>query len=212
MTEVVQDDVYDLTLITRWRAGDNRAGSELVKRHFHVLHRFFATKAIGHSEDLTQQTFVACVESKDAFRAEGSFRAFLLGLARYQLYTYYRRRARTQDLDFTTRSVRDLGASPTGMVAEREEQLLLLRALQAVPLDQQIALELTYWEGLSAADIARVLEIPENTVYSRVRRAKGHLRSVLTTLCEHGDERIAAYEMLVAARPRARERRVVAED
>ena len=46
-------------------------------------------------------------------------------------------------------------------------------------------------------DFTRVLEIPENTVYSRVRRAKGHLRSVLTTLCEHDDERLSAYKMLV---------------
>jgi RNA polymerase sigma factor (sigma-70 family) len=199
VAELAQDDEVDLALLARWKAGDNRSGSALVKRHFHMLHRFFASKASGQSEDLIQQTFVACVESKHAFRAESSFRAFLLGLARFQLYTYYRRRARTQQLDFTTASVRDLGTSPTGLLAEREEHLLLLRALQTVPLDQQIALELTYWEGLSAADIGRVLEIPENTVYSRVRRAKAHLRTALGELCQHNDERLAAYKLLVAA-------------
>ena len=199
MADVARDDALDLTLLARWQAGDNRAGSELVKRHFHTLHRFFATKASGQSEDLIQQTFVACVESKHAFRAESSFRTFLLGLARFQLYTYYRRRARTQQLDFTTASVRDLGTSPTGLLAAREEHLLLLRALQTVPLDQQIALELTFWEGLSAADIGRVLEIPENTVYSRVRRAKAHLRTALTELCPRDEECSAAYKLLVVA-------------
>lgn len=197
MTSLGLENDTDLELLARWRSDDNRAGSTLVKRHFQTLHRFFSNKAHSQTDDLIQQTFVACIESKHAFRGESSFRAYLLGLARYQLHTYYRKRARTQLLDFTNSSVRDLGASPTGLVAQRQEQQRLQLALQAVPLDQQIALELTYWEGLSATEIARVLEVPENTVYSRVRRAKGHLRKALAELCAHDDELKVAYELLV---------------
>ena len=199
MTSLSTENDSDLDLLARWHQNDIRAGSALVKRHFRTLHRFFSNKAHGQTDDLIQQTFVACIESKHAFRGDSSFRAYLLGLARYQLHTYYRKRARTQQLDFTTSSVRDLGASPTGLVAQRQEQQRLQLALQSVPLDQQIALELTYWEGLSAADVARVLEIPENTVYSRVRRAKAHLRKALDELCQHDDERKAAYALLVGA-------------
>lgn len=190
------DVTSDLELLDRWRSGDNRAGSSLVRRHFESLHRFFATKAYGHAEDLIQQTFVACVEAKDAFRGESSFRAYLFGLARLQLFTYYRKNQRRQGIDFTTTSVRDLGSTPTGALAEREEQLLVQRALQHVPLDQQIALELTYWEGLAAPEVARVLNIPENTVYSRLRRAKGHLRRALDQLSEEPSERARALELL----------------
>ena len=186
----------DLALFALWRGGDARAGSTLVRRHFDALHRFFSSKAQGQVEDLIQQTFMACVEARDAFRGESSFRAYLFGLARLQLFSYYRKTQRARTLDFTSTSVRDLGMSPTGVLAQREDERLLSLALHHVPVDQQIALELTYWEGLSASEVARVLGIPENTVYSRLRRAKGHLRRALDTLSEQPDQRQRALELL----------------
>lgn len=188
--------VDDLKLFELWRGGDTRAGSTLVRRHFDALHRFFASKAQGQVEDLIQQTFMACVEARDAFRGESSFRAYLFGLARLQLFTYYRKSQRRRTLDFTSTSVRDLGMSPTGVLAQREDEQLLSLALQHVPVDQQIALELTYWEGLSAPEVARVLRIPENTVYSRLRRAKEHLRRALDGLSDQPGQRQRAVELL----------------
>jgi RNA polymerase sigma factor (sigma-70 family) len=190
------EDPDDRALFERWRAGDTRAGSSLVRRHFEALHRFFSSKAHGQVEDLIQQTFMACVEARDAFRGESSFRAYLFGLARLQLFTYYRKSQRRRMLDFTSTSVRDLGLSPTGVLAQREDERLLSLALQHVPVDQQIALELTYWEGLSAPEIARVLQIPENTVYSRLRRAKDHLRRALEVLSDQPTQRRRAAELL----------------
>jgi RNA polymerase sigma-70 factor (ECF subfamily) len=189
----------DLELLTRWRAGDNGAGGTLIKRHFSALHRFFANKAYGHEEDLIQTTFAACVEAKDAFRAEASFRTYLFKLARFQLLTHYRKTHRNKGLDFTTTSIRDLGTSPSGALLRREEQLLLERALQQVPIDQQIALELTYWEDLPARDVAEVLGIPENTVYSRLRRGKDHLRDALARLSEVPEERELAAKLLTGS-------------
>lgn len=189
-------DPTDLELFTLWRAGDNHAGSTLVKRHFAALHRFFSTKAHGQEEDLIQQTFVACVEARDAFRGESSFRTYLFTLARYQLFTHYRKVYRRADIDFTTTSLCDLGTSPSGALLRSEERHLLERALQRLPVDQQIALELTYFEGLSAADIATVLSVPENTVYSRLRRAKAHLREALGQLSSLANERDSALALL----------------
>ena len=188
--------VHDLELLTRWRSGDNSAGSALVKRHYETLHRFFSSKAPGHDEDLIQQTFVACIEARDAFRGESTFRAYLFGLARFQLLTHYRKMYRRPDLDFTITSLRDLGTSPTGALLRREAAQLLQLALSQVPVDQQIALELTYWEGLAAPEIARVLDIPENTVYSRLRRAKEHLRKALEQLSDSEGDRDQAFKML----------------
>jgi RNA polymerase sigma factor (sigma-70 family) len=186
----------DLELFALWRAGDNCAGSALIKRHFAALHRFFATKARGHEEDLIQTTFVACVEARDAFRQEASFRTYLFSLARLQLFTHYRKLYRTSDIDFTTTSIHDFGTSPSAALLRREERELLEQALQQVPLDQQIALELKYWEDLAAPDIATVLGIPENTVYSRLQRAKCHLREALMRLSDVAEERARALALL----------------
>lgn len=175
------ESIEDIDLLKDWIDGDNRAGSALVRRHFDALYRFFANKASGHEEDLIQQTFTASVEAKDTFRGESSFRAYLFGLARFQLLTHYRKLYRRPVLDAITTSIRDIATSPSGTLVHREEARLLERALQQIPIDQQIALELTYWEGLSAPEVARVLNVPENTVYSRLSRAKKQLREALAT-------------------------------
>jgi RNA polymerase sigma-70 factor (ECF subfamily) len=202
------EEQTDLSLLERWRAGDNTAGSALVKRHFAALERFFASKVQAPHEDLIQQTFVACVEAKNSLANESSvgshaeapcastFRGYLLSLARLQLYVHYRKDSRERKIEFTTTSVRDLSPSPTGVLVRREEQRLLMYALQHIPVDQQIALELTYWEGLSAPDIACVLGIPENTVYSRVRRAKTSLKNALCQLSELAYQRERALGLL----------------
>jgi RNA polymerase sigma-70 factor (ECF subfamily) len=56
----------------------------------------------------------------------------------------------------------------------------LLEALQALPLELQLVLELTFWESMKVADVATVLEIAESTAYARVHRATAllsqHLR------------------------------------
>ena len=54
-----------------------------------------------------------------------------------------------------------------------------MAALQSLPVDLQIALELRFWQELSGPDLALVLEIPEGTVRSRLRRALEALREAL---------------------------------
>ena len=192
----MNDSITDLELLRLWQGGDNDAGSALVKRHFKSVHRFFSSKVNAHAEDLIQQTFVACVEARDAFRGESSFRAYLFGLARFQLYHYYRDGRYRNRTEYISTSLRGIATSPTGIIVRREEQQLLLRAMRRVPIDQQIALELTYWDGMSGTELARVLGVPENTVYSRLSRAKAQLREVLGELSKEPRDRERALALL----------------
>lgn len=68
---------------------------------------------------------------------------------------------------------------------------LLHQALARIPLDDQIAIELAYFESLAMADIARILEINENTVRSRLSRARQKLRDVLATLASADEAALA---------------------
>jgi RNA polymerase sigma factor (sigma-70 family) len=163
--------VSDGDLLAQWSGGSRTAGNELIERHFDTVHRFFRNKVGSEIEDLVQQTFLACVEARLRYQGQASFKTFLLAIARNQLFTHYSKRRR-EVLDFTLTSVHDLGTSPTGVLARREDERLLTEALRRVPLDAQVVLELAYWEGLDGAEIAQVLGVPLNTAYSRLRRAK----------------------------------------
>lgn len=170
---------HDFDLLTAWRGGDRAAGERLLKRHFRSLYRFFSNKVSGDVSDLVQQTMLGCVEGRDRVREDGSFRAFVLGVARHRLYDHY---ARSRRLD--GRSVGELPAAtmsptPTSVVARKQAQRQLLQALREIPLELQVVLELHYWESLSTADLARVLDVPQGTVKSRLRRAREALEDAL---------------------------------
>jgi RNA polymerase sigma factor (sigma-70 family) len=180
-----EDAMTDSDLLAAWSTGSRDAGNALIERYFAVVHRFFRNKVGAEIDDLVQQTFLACVEARERYRAESSFKTFLLAIARNHLFKHYRR---THDkADFTLTSIRDLGTSPSGIVAKRQDEHLVAEALQRVSLDAQVILELAYWEELDGADIAQVLDLPINTVYSRLHRAKQSLRGRLEELAPDQD-------------------------
>jgi RNA polymerase sigma-70 factor (ECF subfamily) len=173
----------DLELLDAWRGGDAAAGSELFARHFDAVCRFFRNKVAEGTDDLIQRTFLAMVESRDRFRGDSSFRTYLFTVARNELFAHLRKSGREQArFDPLEQSICDFGATPTTIVAQRKEQRLLLEALRRVPLDLQLALELYYWEDMSASELARVLDLPEGTVRTRIRRARQLLEQALQEL------------------------------
>lgn len=167
----------DVELLDAWRSGDAGSGQQLFRRYFGPLNRFFRNKTDSGVEDLIQSTFLACVEGRDRFRQSSSFRTFMFGIANNLLCGHYRRQRRS--LDFEQTSIVDLGASPSGPLTRRDEHAALLRGLRSVPLQQQVMLELAYWEGMKGPEIAEVLGIPANTVRSRLSRARAALREAL---------------------------------
>lgn len=172
----------DSTLLERWRGGDGEAGNRLFDRHFAGVFRFFQNKVGDAAEDLVQRTFLACVEGREQLRGESTFRTYLFGIARYQLYGHFRARRRSPELDVGASRLEDLGPSPSGLLGHRRDERLLLEALRTVPLDLQITLELFYWEQLTGPELAEVLGIPEGTVRSRLRRAREAVRERLREL------------------------------
>ncbi|MBK8262937.1 MAG: RNA polymerase sigma factor [Nannocystis sp.] len=170
----------DFALLDAWRAGDLEAGSQLFDRHFESIHRFLRHKVGDDTDEVMQRTLLACVESRDRFRGASTFRTFLFGVARLELFSHYRRRKKADaHTDFESCTFFDLDPSPSVIVARHKEQQLLHEALRRLPVDLQIALELHYWENMSATEIATVLEIPAGTVKSRLRRAKEMLRETM---------------------------------
>ena len=176
-------DASDGELLEAWGRGDHVAGEQLFARHFESVVRFFQNKIDRDHDDLIQQTFLGCVEGRASFRGDGSFRAFLFGVAHNVLGKHLRRRYRDPTaLDFAHVSIAELGDSPSLVVAADRQQLMMLQALRRIPLDHQVALELHYWESMTAAEIGDALGVPVGTAKTRLRRAKQLLAAELSDL------------------------------
>ncbi|MBL8946096.1 MAG: sigma-70 family RNA polymerase sigma factor [Myxococcales bacterium] len=181
-----EDD--DLGLLDRWRAGEVAAGKQLFERYFDRLFRFFCNKVGPDVDDLVQETLLECVRSRDNFRADSSFRTFLFAIARHRLLKHRERFARAGSPDeLEEQRLAALDAGPATLLCEHAEQRALLRALRRIPLELQVLLELYYWEDLTSAELAVILEIPHGTVRSRLRRGKQEVREVLATLRDSGE-------------------------
>jgi RNA polymerase sigma-70 factor (ECF subfamily) len=173
----------DLELLDAWRAGDARAGERLFQRHFDALYRFFRNKVGAECEELMQRTLMICVEKRDQFVGKSSFRTWLFGIARFELLHFYRDRGKLErEVEIGSMSIHDLDPSPSKIVAGKQEERLFLEALRRLPMDLQIALELHYWERVTTAEMAEILEIPAGTVKSRLRRARERLEVLIGEL------------------------------
>ena len=167
-------------LLRAWRAGDRAAGDTLIAGHFESICRFFRTKLGDDVEDLIQQTFLDLLAAPAPVT---SVRARLFTIARRRLLDHLQARYRLDEVELVTSiSVADLRTSPSTSAARSEQQRLLHEALCRLPLDHRMALELAYWEDLSGAEIAEILEISEHTVRSRLARARQALRDQIAAL------------------------------
>jgi RNA polymerase sigma factor (sigma-70 family) len=175
----------DLVMLDRWRAGDGAAGNALFHRHFEPVYRFFESKTEGEIDDLVQETFLACLNSVETFRRQSSFRTYLLAIARHTLFGYWRRRATTgKPLDFEEVSVASLSTTLGTRLAKQQDRAALLESLRRLPLDQQLLLEMFYWQELDRKQIAEVYDVAEATIGTRLFRARKALQDNLDTASE----------------------------
>jgi RNA polymerase sigma-70 factor (ECF subfamily) len=186
-------EVDDVVLLEAWCQGDRAAGAKLFARHYPCIARFFHNKVNeAAQDDLVHQTFLACLAAVARFRGQACFRTYLFGIARNVLADHLRRLARHKARLDVEAEVDELpavsfGLSPVTTAVQHEEQRLLLEALRRIPLLHQIALELHYWEELTAAEVGEVLGVPRDTAKTRLRNGRAYLKKQLRQIARSSD-------------------------
>lgn len=176
------DDREDAALLAAWQGGDSIAGNALVRRHFDDVFHFFQRRVDTAAEDLVQKTFEATLQASQGLTFEVSFRAYLFGVARNQLLMFLRARGRRPEPAQSYSSIASPGGSPSQLASDKERTKVLLRALNELPIELQIPVELFYWHGLRATEIAEATGCTSSTVRGRLLRARELLRGELATM------------------------------
>lgn len=129
--------------------------------------------------DALQDTFVAVWNDAGRFRGEGEAAAWLWGIAVRRLVSRLRLR---HDVAFLA----DLPPHEDPVSPGAEEQVLLSveygdlgTAMARLSPEMRAVMQAVVLDGLTTKEAARVLRVPENTVKTRLHRAKGHLRGAL---------------------------------
>lgn len=121
------------------------------------------------AEDAVQETFFRLLRSGMVFSSETHEKSWLIRTAQ-NVCKNELARARRREVPLDTQP--ETGALPP----ELDETLLALRTL---PRQYRLALYLHYYEGYSAAELARLLHRPASSVRSDLRRGRTALRELL---------------------------------
>ena len=127
------------------------------------------TGRADEAEDALHDTWLAAVRSIPSFRGEASLSTWLYRIA-IRAATRVRTRRRAGPLEFEPVGREE--ATPES----RERLHRLLEGLDRLGVRHRTVLSLSAVEGLSAADIAEILDVPEGTVWSRLSAARRELR------------------------------------
>ena len=176
------DAIYDELLVLRCQEGDPKALEELVERWQSRLWRH-ANHLTGRPEvawDIVQEAWMAIVRGIRRLDDPARFRQWSYRIVSNKCTDWMRRQHRQRKLvEDVSHEVQE-GATDSADQASGDDDVDRLRqALRRLPKDRQTILAMLYLDGMSIAEIASVLAIPEGTVKSRLHQARNHLRTIL---------------------------------
>jgi RNA polymerase sigma-70 factor (ECF subfamily) len=133
------------------------------------------------AQDAVQDAFIRATRFAHGFRG-GDRRAWLLAIVRNVCYTQLARSrtaASNEVFDEEQHQGASPGIDPEAAALNRGDREVLIRALEALPVEYREAIVMREMEGLSYKEIAGAAGVPIGTVMSRLARARDRLRLAL---------------------------------
>lgn len=180
----------DEALIVLVADRDARALELLYDRHAQAIYNLILR--IVHqaelADDLLQDTFWQLWTKAAEYNEQGVAAAWLYRIARNKSLDQLRRqKARPQPVVTASEeeegmlwgSLQAHGSTVEVAVERRAERKQILAALQRIPAEQRLCLELAYFEGMSQSQIAAYTETPLGTIKTRIRTGMQKLERLL---------------------------------
>jgi RNA polymerase sigma-70 factor (ECF subfamily) len=140
-------------------------------------------------EDLAHEVFLVVHRRLGDYDPSRPMRPWLFGITLRVAAAGRRRAGRdAPSRDGAPAELADPGPGAEAELEAREARDLLLAALARVPLEQRAVVVLHDLDGLAAPDIAVALELPPNTVYSRLRLGREKLAAAVKRLRARGGD------------------------
>ncbi|MBO0728139.1 MAG: sigma-70 family RNA polymerase sigma factor [Acidimicrobiaceae bacterium] len=177
----------DALLVERIRAGDDRALAAIYDEHGGLVYGLARRVARDEqlARDVTQEVFTYLWEMPHRVDlSRGSLRTHLALLAHRRAVDEVRRRQ--PDTTSAPAEREDGPETPAGESAARTWGKEHSTALDTLPAEQQTAVQLAYYDGLTYVQVAKRLGIPEGTAKTLLRTALARLQTLLTEQAREG--------------------------
>ena len=186
-------DLSDEQLMSELAAGRPEALGPLHGRYAALIWGL-AARSLDRvaAEEISQEVFLAVWRHAATFDpARGSFRAWVMQIARTRVINELRRRRRrlratSQSQDPDTDHLPDPGPGPAEAAWCEYRRTAVRAAVEALPPSQREALSLAFLEDLTHEQVAAFLDVPLGTTKSRIRAGLKALRTRLAPLVTAG--------------------------
>jgi RNA polymerase sigma-70 factor (ECF subfamily) len=175
----------DRDLVIRASEGDIGAFTKLVRDNSSLVYRV-ALRMLGseNAQDASQEVWVRVWRNIKSFRGESAFTTWLYRITVNTCLSIRQKEARREERELGDEvpylpepSGGDADPEAAALSAERREEIQA--ALQHVRAEHRAALVLRHMEGLSYAEIAEVLDVPDGTAKGWVSRGRAAMLVVL---------------------------------
>lgn len=176
------DTATDAMLLAALSQGDMSALGALYDRYCVAVYEFVrrATNDADDVDDLVQATFLTAAKTVSSHDGKQNCRPWLVGIAARVLYR------RKRSLSRWARALRELTERDSGKFSDphrelsaRDEVQRLSEALAKLSEAKRVVLLLAEAEDQSSEDIAKALQVPIGTVWTRLHHARRDLRRLL---------------------------------
>ena len=175
----------DVELIQGILAGDENAFESLIQKYQRQVHAHVLRK-IGDfqiAEDITQETFLRIYQKLDTLNHPTQFSKWLYAIVDHLCIAWFRKnRLQTRSLQEIHISETEAEAYSRYVATEHAkttadaQRALVKELLTKLKESDRTVITLHYFEDMTSAEIGEFLGVSENTIKSRIRRARQHLK------------------------------------
>jgi RNA polymerase sigma-70 factor, ECF subfamily len=188
-----QGRASDQALAIRASRGDVEAFRQLVQEHSGLVYRV-ALRILGmnDAQDASQEVWVRVWRNIKNFRGDSAFSTWLYRITVNTCLSVRRKESRRSEKEYGGDEMPFLpeppggDADPEAAALSAERRVEIQAALGHVRAEHRAALVLRHIEGLSYAEIAQVLDVPDGTAKGWVSRGRA---AMLVALVEEDNRR-----------------------
>ena len=178
----------DVDLMERLKNGDQSAMQVLYTRHYQRIYRFILRQLKDETmaEDIVNEVFLDCWRSASKFEGRSSVTTWLTAISYNKSISYLRKRKEAQMGDGQAEAMVDDADSPQTELMKGDKGDKIRSAISKLSKQHAAVIDLAYYHEMSINEIAEVLDVPANTIKTRLFHARKNLHEIL---CDEGVDR-----------------------
>jgi RNA polymerase sigma-70 factor (ECF subfamily) len=154
--------------------------ADVFRQHFDFVWRTLRSLGVAEAgvDDAVQEVFICVHRRLPEFERRSALKTWIYSIA-YHTAQNHRRSARRREASALDADMASAEPGPGEHVAGAEASRFVLQFLDKIPRERRDVFVLCVLEELSAPDVAEILDVKLNTVYSRLRLARADFREAL---------------------------------